>query len=177
MHWLFSCNLPNLPTDRTTRAMKNELLLLTTKLNNYSMQLIAIVSSFFMPISGILILIGLSVILDTITGVWKARKLKTPVTSRKLSAIISKILLYEVTVMLFYLIDYFILNDIVLTFFSVELMTTKILALVLVSIEIISINENFKAVKGIDLWASLKNLFARAKEVTQDFKDINAKDK
>jgi len=157
--------------------MKNELLLLITKLNNYSMQLIAIVSSFFMPISGILILIGLSVILDTITGVWKARKLKTPVTSRKLSAIISKILLYEVTVMLFYLIDYFILNDIVLTFFSVELMTTKILALVLVSIEVISINENFKAVKGIDLWASLKNLFARAKEVTQDFKDINAKDK
>jgi len=157
--------------------MKNELLLLITKLNNYSMQLIAIVSSFFMPISGILILIGMSVILDTITGVWKARKLKTPVTSRKLSAIISKILLYEVTVMLFYLIDYFILNDIVLTFFSVELMTTKILALVLVSIEIISINENFKAVKGIDLWASLKNLFARAKEVTQDFKDINAKDK
>jgi len=157
--------------------MKNELLLLTTKLNNYSMQLIAIVSSFFMPISGILILIGLSVILDTLTGVWKARKLKTPVTSRKLSAIISKILLYEVTVMLFYLIDYFILNDIVLTFFSVELMTTKILALVLVSIEVISINENFKAVKGIDLWASLKNLFARAKEVTQDFKDINANDK
>ena len=157
--------------------MKLQLLLLTTKLNNYSMQLIAIVSSFFMPISGILILIGLSVIFDTLTGVWKARKLKTPVTSRKLSAIISKILLYEVTVMLFYLIDYFILNDIVLTFFSVELMTTKILALVLVSIEIISINENFKAVKGIDLWASLKNLFARAKEVTQDFKDINAKDK
>jgi len=177
MHWLFSCNLPNLPTDRTTRAMKNELLLLTTKLNNYSMQLIAIVSSFFMPISGILILIGLSVILDTITGVWKARKLKTPVTSRKLSAIISKILLYEVTVMLFYLIDYFILNDIVLTFFSVELMTTKILALVLVSIEVISMNENVKSVNGTDIWKSLKNLFARAKEVTQDFKDINANDK
>jgi len=157
--------------------MKNELLLLITKLNNYSMQLLAIVSSFFMPISGILILIGLSVILDTLTGVWKARKLKTKITSRKLSAVISKILLYEVTVMLFYLIDYFILNDIILTFFSVELMTTKILALVLVSIEVISINENFKAVKGIDLWASLKNLFARAKEVTQDFKDINEKDK
>ena len=79
--------------------------------------------------------------------------------------------------MLFYLIDYFIINDIVLTFFSVELMITKILALVLVSIELISLNENIKAVKGIDLWTSLKNLFARAKEVTQDFKDINAKDK
>ena len=156
--------------------MKLQLLLLLTKLNNYSMQLLAIVSSFFLPISGILILIGVSVILDTLTGVWKSRKLGTPITSRKLSSVISKILLYEVTVMLFYLIDYYILNDIVLTFFSVDLMTTKILALVLVSIEVISINENFKAVKGIDLWASLKNLFARAKEVTQDFKNINEKD-
>jgi len=141
------------------------------------MQLFAIVTSFFLPISGILILIGVSVILDTLTGVWKSRKLGTPITSRKLSAVISKILLYEVTVMLFYLIDYYILNDIVLTFFSVELMTTKILALVLVSIEVISINENYKAVKNIDLWESLKNLFARAKEVTQDFKNINEKDR
>ena len=157
--------------------MKLQLLLLQTKLNNYSMQLLAIVSSFFLPISGILILIGVSVILDTLTGVWKSRKLGTPITSRKLSSVISKILLYEVTVMLFYLIDYYILNDIVLTFFSVELMTTKILALVLVSIEVISINENYKAVKNIDLWESLKNLFARAKEVTQDFKNINEKDR
>ena len=156
--------------------MKTQLLLLTTKLKLYSMQLFAIVSSFFLPISGILILIGVSVIVDTITGVWKSKKLGTPITSRKLSAVISKILLYEVTVMLFYLIDYYIINDIVLTFFSVELLITKILALVLVSIEVISLNENIKAVKGIDIWDSLKNLFARAKEVTQDFKDINAKD-
>jgi len=153
--------------------MKTQLLLLTTKLQTYAIQLMAIVSSFFLPISGILILIGVSVILDTITGVWKSYKLKTKVTSRKLSAVISKILLYEVTVMLFYLIDYYILNDIVLTFFSVSLLTTKILALVLVSIEVISINENVKKVKGLDIWSSLKNLFARAKEVTQDFKDIN----
>jgi len=157
--------------------MKLQLLLLITKLKTYSMQLFAIVSSFFLPISGILILIGVSVIIDTLTGVWKSRKLKTSITSRKLSAVISKILLYEVTVMLFYLIDYYILNDIILTFFSVELLTTKILALVLVSIEVISINENIKAVKGIDIWQSLKNLFARAKEVTQDFREINEKDK
>jgi hypothetical protein len=133
----------------------------------------AIVSSFFLPIVGILILIGVSVIVDTITGIWKSYKLKTKVTSRRLSAIISKILLYEVTVMLFYLIDYYIINDIVLVFFSVELLVTKILALVLVSIEVISINENIKSVNGLDIWSSLKNLFARAKEVTQDFKDIN----
>jgi hypothetical protein len=157
--------------------MKEQLLLLITKTKLYSMELLTVVSSFFLPIYGILILIFFCIVFDTITGIWKAKKTKTPVTSRRLSAIISKVLLYEATVMLFYLMDYYLLNDIVMTFFSIELLTTKILALVLVSVEIVSINENYKAVKGIDLWASLKNLFARAKEVTSDFKNINEKNK
>ncbi len=157
--------------------MKEQLLLLITKTKLYSMELLTVVSSFFLPIYGILILIFFCILFDTITGIWKAKKTKTKVTSRRLSAIISKILLYETTVMLFYLMDFYLLNDIVMTFFSIELLTTKILALVLVSVEIVSINENYKAVKGIDLWASLKNLFARAKEVTSDFKNINEKNK
>jgi len=157
--------------------MKTQLYILTTKFKLYSTKLMAIILSFFLPIVGILILIAASVILDTITGIWKAKKLKQPITSRRLSAIISKILLYEATVMLFFAMDKFLLNDIVMQFFSIDLLTTKILALTMVSIEVISINENYKAVKGIDLWASLKNLFARAKEVTSDFKNINEKDK
>ena len=157
--------------------MKTQVFLLITKIKLYSTKLMAIILSFFLPIVGILILIAASVILDTITGIWKAKKLKQPITSRRLSAIISKILLYEATVMLFYAMDYFLLNDIVISFFSIELLTTKILALTMVSIEVISINENYKQVKGIDLWASLKNLLARAKEVTSDFKNINEKDK
>jgi hypothetical protein len=136
--------------------MKTQLYILTTKFKLYSTKLMAIILSFFLPIVGILILIAASVILDTITGIWKAKKLKQPITSRRLSAIISKILLYEATVMLFYAMDYFLLNDIVISFFSIELLTTKVLALTMVSIEVISINENYKAVKGIDLWASLK---------------------
>ena len=59
-------------------------------------------------------------------------------------------------------------------FFSVPLMLTKILSLVLVSIEVISINENYKAVKGIDIWKSMKNLFARAKEIKTDINGIRS---
>ncbi len=152
--------------------MKTQLYILTTKFKLYSTKLMAIILSFFLPIVGILILIAASVILDTITGIWKAKKLKQPITSRRLSAIISKILLYEATVMLFFAMDKFLLNDIVISFFSIELLTTKILALVLVSIEVISINENYRAIYQKDLWDALKNLFARAKEVTSDFKNI-----
>ena len=152
--------------------MKAQSLILLTKLKTYSLKLIMIISAFFLPICGILILIGSAVIMDTITGLWKAKKLKQKVTSRRLSALVTKILLYEATVMLFFAMDKFLLTDIIIGFFSIELLTTKVLALVLVSIEIISINENYKIVKGIDLWQSLKNLFSRAKEVTQSFKEI-----
>ena len=56
-------------------------------------------------------------------------------------------------------------------------MLTKILALVLVSIEVMSINENYKAVKGIDIWQGMKNLFSRAKEIKNDIDGIrNSKD-
>ena len=152
--------------------MKTQLAILLSSIQKSSFQLLAVVSTFFMPISGILFLIGFAIVIDTITGIWKSKKLKIPITSRKLSAIISKLMLYEVAVILFYLIDRFILNDIILVFFSIPLMLTKILALVLVSIETLSISENIKAVKGIDLWQSMKLLFARARDIKQDIDTI-----
>jgi hypothetical protein len=135
-------------------------------------KLIAMLWAFLMPISGLLFLVGFVIVLDTVTGIWKSYKNKVKITSRGLSAIISKMLLYEVTVVLFYMIDTFILNNIILQFFSVDLLLTKVLALILVSIEVMSINENYKAVKGLDLWQAMKNLFARAKEIKQSVDEI-----
>lgn len=135
-------------------------------------KLLAIIGAFFLPISGILFLVGFTIFVDTLTGIWKARKLKIKITSRKLSAIVSKLFLYELAVIGFYLIDKFILNDIILTFFSVPLMLTKILALVLVSIELTSINENYISIRKISIFQSLKNLFSRAKEIKNDIDEI-----
>jgi hypothetical protein len=139
------------------------------------LKLTATIGAFLMPISGLLFLVGFVIVLDTITGVWKSVKNKVKITSRGLSAIISKMLLYEITVIMFYMIDQFILNNIILQFFSVELLLTKVLALILVSIEVMSINENYKAVKGLDLWQAMKNLFARAKDIKKEVDEIRHK--
>jgi len=152
--------------------MKAQLSLLLISIQSQLLTLISICFAFFLPISGILLMIGVLISIDTITGIWKANKLGDKITSRKLSAIISKLALYEVTVIMFFLIDQFILNDIILTFFSVPFMLTKVVALVLASIEVMSINENYKIVKGIDLWQSMKLLFARAKDINNDIKKI-----
>ena len=152
--------------------MRIQLAILVSSIQKSSFQLLAVISTFFLPISGILFLIGFAIVVDTLTGIWKAKKLGLPITSRKLSAIVSKLFLYEVAVIGFYLIDYWILNDIILVFFSIPLMLTKILSLVLVSIECISISENYEAVRGINIWSSLKNLLQRSKEIKQDLNEI-----
>lgn len=152
--------------------MKTQLSILLLTIQSEILTLLSICMAFFLPISGILIMILVLITVDTITGIWKAKKLGDKVTSRKLSAIISKLALYEITVIMFYLIDKFILNDIILTFFSVPFMLTKVTALVLASIEVMSINENYKVVKGIDLWQSMKLLFARAKDIKDDINKI-----
>lgn len=152
--------------------MKAQITILTTTLSNKWPVFLTMLSAFFMPVYGLMFLIGFAIFVDTITGVWKARKLKQPISSRRLSAVISKMLLYEITLILFYLIDFYILDRIVLTFFSVPLMLTKMLSLVLVSIEVVSINENYKTVKGIDLWVSAKKLINRAKELRKDVEAV-----
>ena len=152
--------------------MKLQLFLLLYSIKNSALKLITIIFSFFLPIAGILGLLFALILADTATGIWKAKHLKEKITSRKLSTIISKVLLYELCVILFYLIDYFILNDIILTFFSVPLMLTKVLALVLASIEIMSISENWRVVKGVNLYQSAKLLFSRAKEVKDELNKI-----
>ena len=155
--------------------MQSQLTILLATMKANWLKLTATIGAFLMPISGLLFLVGFVIVLDTITGVWKSVKNKVKITSRGLSAIISKMLLYEVTVIMFYMIDQFILNNIILQFFSVELLLTKVLALILVSIEVMSINENYKAVKGLDLWQAMKNLFARAKDIKKEVDEIRHK--
>ena len=157
--------------------MKNQLLILLTTLQSKPLLMISSILSFFIPVGDILILVGCAIILDTLTGIWKSIKTGQQITSRKLSSVISKMLLYQSTVLLFYMLDVFILNEIVIAFFNVPLLTTKILGLTLVSVEIVSINENYKKVMNVDLWSTLKNMLSRAKEIKTDISKVNEKNR
>ena len=121
--------------------------------------------TFLLPIKGILIAVGLSIFADTVSGIYKARKLKQPITSRKLSNVISKMFLYQGAVVLLYVIDKFILGDIISLFFSVPLLVTKLAAMTMIVIEMKSINENYKDVIGYSMWNKFKIMINRAKDL------------
>ena len=138
--------------------------------------LFAMLIAFFAPIQGIMLTVGFLILMDTIFGVWKARKKKEKITSRGFSKIISKMFLYEGAIIGFFLIDKYILGDILFRLFSVEFLLTKLVGLVLASVEVFSIDENYRAVKKYGLWYAAKQLLARTKEVKEELKDFDLND-
>jgi hypothetical protein len=125
---------------------------------------------FFAPIQGLLIAVGIGIFLDTFTGVFKSIKLNgwVSIRSRRLSHVISKMLLYQLTIIMLYIIDKFLLNEFVTQHFTIQFMFTKLVAILLIFIELVSIKENIEAALKIDVWKMLKTLLNRAKEVKED---------
>jgi hypothetical protein len=129
---------------------------------------------FYTPITGLLIGVGIAIILDTFTGIFKSIKLNgvSSIKSRILSNIISKMALYELCIILLFAIDYYVLNEFIIKSFSVAYMFTKICAIMLIFVELVSIKENIEKSFNIDLWKLLKSSFNRAKEIKDGINEI-----
>lgn len=127
--------------------------------------LMVILGAFLLPIKPLLILVALFIGIDTITGIIASKREGKKITSRGLSAIISKFILYQASVLLIFALEKYLLCDFVLLFTAIPLFLTKIVATILVSIEVISVNENLERGWGINLWHKIKIVLARAKEV------------
>jgi len=153
--------------------MHNELLnVLLMNLKSSFMSLLIIVAAFFAPIGPLLVLVGLAIFADTFFGILKSCKLKRKITSRRLSAIISKMALYEFAVIGVYVIDKYLMGDIIGMFTAIPLVLTKLVVATLLSIELKSINENVEIAYGVNLWTSFKKLVRRAKDVKNDLDDL-----
>ena len=80
--------------------------------------------------------------------------------------------LYEICILFLFLIDKFVLNEFILYWFKFDFMFTKICAIMLIFIELVSIKENVEETFKVDIWELLKKLFLRAKEVKQNINDL-----
>lgn len=128
----------------------------------------------FVPIYGLLVAVGAAIILDTFTGVFKSVKLHgwRSIRSRTLSHIISKMTLYEVCILFLFVIDKFVLNEFVFYWFHFTYMFTKICAILLIFVELVSIKENIEETYKVDIWKLLKNAFLRAREIKSNVEEL-----
>lgn len=129
---------------------------------------------FFTPIQGLIISVGIVIIFDTVTGIYRSVRKKgwRSISSHKLSNIISKMLLYELSLIFLYPIDKFVLNDLLLNLVSVEFFATKLACVLLILVEITSIKENIEQALEINIWQNLKAFLKRIKEVSKDIDEI-----
>jgi hypothetical protein len=130
--------------------------------------------TFFSPIAGLLLAVGAMIALDTILGVTKAIKLEgwESVTSRRASVIISKFLLYQLTVITFFIIDYNLINEFTKAHYQNDYLLTKFITLSLCFVEAKSIDENIKAIFGFSIWTNLKEVLTRTQELKKTTKNL-----
>lgn len=143
-------------------------------MKTFPLQLLTALLLFFAPIQQLVMVVGLVILCDTFTGIYKSVKLFgwKSIRSRKLSNIISKMVLYEVSIIVLYPIDKFLLNELLLNIVSVQFFSTKVACVLLVLVELTSIKENIEEALKIDIWKTLKNFIKRAKEVSSDYDEI-----
>lgn len=127
------------------------------------------VYSFFAPIQVILLVIGIAILIDTFVAIRLTSKKFSSRRFRK--GLIGKMITYQSAVLLFFLIDYSMVNEMVKTVFSVDYTLTKLVGLFLASIEVVSIDEKIRVKYGDDkgFIARFKSFIKKAKQIKDSF--------
>ena len=152
--------------------MTEQINILAISIKKSFLSIYGIIIAFLMPIIPLIIIVGVAIFVDSIFGILRAKKVKEPITSRKFSKIISKMVLYQSAIILAFAVEKFILGDIIGLFTSIPFILTKIVTTTLLFIEATSINENYLAISGVSIWKKFKTLLNRTKEFQKNIKKI-----
>jgi hypothetical protein len=141
-------------------------------LQTYIETLIGVIIVFFAPITGMIVLVALSTLIDTSFGVWKVHKLKEGFSSKNFRfGLVPKLVSYVGAVMLVYASDYIIINELTKMVVSVEFLSTKLISLTLISIEVKSMDESFLKVKGWSFLKKFTSLIMKAKNIKKQIQE------
>ena len=139
-----------------------------TKLYILAFSTIAILA----PVKPLVLIAVLSIILDTCFGIWRSVKKNgwVSIRSRRLSHTISKSLLYSGSIVFIFLLEKFVIADILGHFIAIDLVLTKAFTFFCVITEVKSINESYFSVTGVNVWDKFISFLKRSKEQIDELK-------
>lgn len=126
--------------------------------------------AFFAPVAGIMYAIGVFILLDTLLGVMAAQKLGEKIESKKLSKVVWKMLMYQAVTISFFVMDVYIVGDLLGTLINTPYVLTKTVGVALIAIEFKSIDENIEKMTGTTLLKRLYDLIAKGKDIASKIK-------
>ena len=141
---------------------------MSTKLQAFIFALLSILA----PVKPLVFIAVLAIILDTCFGIWRSVKKSGwgSIRSRRLSHTISKSLLYSGAIVFIFLLEKFVVADILGHFIAIDLVLTKMFTFFCVVTEVKSINESYFSVTGVNVWDKFKAFALRSKEQLEDLK-------
>lgn len=141
--------------------MKNKLLL-------FAMSMISLLS----PVTPMVCIAICFIWLDLCVGVWRSVRLKgwKSIRSRGLARTISKSLIYSGGIVAVFMLEKYVIADLIGLFVSVDLVLTKAFTFFCVFIEMKSINESYFDVTGKDVLKSFKEFITAKKQEWDEFK-------
>jgi hypothetical protein len=139
-----------------------------TKLTLLTFSLVSVLA----PITPLILLAILSIILDTCFGIWRSVKKQgwKSIRSRRLSHTISKTLLYSGAITFIFLLEKYVIADILGHFIAIDLVLTKAFTFFCVVTEVKSINESYHSVTGVNVWDKFIAFVKRSKEQLEELK-------
>lgn len=141
---------------------------MSTKLQAVLFALLSILA----PVKPLVFIAILAIILDTAFGIWRSVKKTgwTSIRSRRLSHTISKSLLYSGAIVFIFLLEKFVVADILGHFIAIDLVLTKAFTFFCVITEVKSINESYFSVTGVNVWDKFLAFVKRSREQIEDLK-------
>jgi hypothetical protein len=125
--------------------------------------------AFFAPIYFMVFLVGLSTLIDTGFGIWKSKSLGEEISSKICrKGLIPKLKSYSGIVLLLFVVDYYIVNEFTRLFIDIQFVSTKLVSLALIVIEVKSMDESFEKVKGYSFIGKLYDNLRNIKKVKDD---------
>jgi len=106
--------------------------------------------AFFAPVAGIMIAVGAFISLDTLLGMMAAHKTGEKIESKKLSRVVWKMVMYQSVVLTFFVMDVFIVGDLLGQFVNTSFVLTKAVGVALIGIEFKSIDEALNQAEKLD---------------------------
>lgn len=130
-------------------------------MKQFFLNLILSIFAVFSPAVPLLLTVGFLIFLDFVVGIYRAIKLKEHISSRKMGHTISKMLLYQCTILSLYVFEVYILDSV--------LPITKIGAGLISITEIKSIDEHVEKMTGKSVIDRIIKVLKRGHSTTKDY--------
>ena len=128
--------------------------------------------SILAPVTPMVLIAICFIWLDLVVGIWRSVKLKgwKSIRSRGLARTISKSLLYSGGIVAVFMLEKYVIADLIGLFVSVDLVLTKAFTFFCIFIELKSINESYFDVTKKDVLKSFKEFITAKKQEWDEFK-------